>query len=142
VGLNAGTTAKLFDHLVGAGENGRGDFDTERFRRLEINDKQEFGGLLNRKPGRFGAFQNSIDPVEPRRESPARKKSIRPLCAKLLIKENDGKPACNARSGTRFGGVDKIGSAHRDNASARALAAAMRRIRLIQLHGLHAETDA
>jgi hypothetical protein len=32
---------------------------------LEINDKQEFGGLLNRKLGRFGAFQNSIDLVSP-----------------------------------------------------------------------------
>jgi|SRR6476661_680789 hypothetical protein len=53
----------LFDHLVGAGEKGRRDFNTERFRRIEINDKQEFGGLLSRKLGRFGAFQNSIDIV-------------------------------------------------------------------------------
>ena len=53
----------LFDHLVRAGEKGRRDFETERFRRLEINDKQVFGGLLNRKLGRFGAFQNSIDIV-------------------------------------------------------------------------------
>jgi hypothetical protein len=37
----------LFDHLVRAGEKGRRDFDAERFRRLEINDKQEFGGLEN-----------------------------------------------------------------------------------------------
>ena len=48
---------------VRAGEKGRRDFNTERFRRLEINDKQEFGGLLDRKLGRFGAFQNSIDMV-------------------------------------------------------------------------------
>jgi hypothetical protein len=37
----------LFDHLVRAGEKGRRDFDAERFCRLEINDKQEFGGLEN-----------------------------------------------------------------------------------------------
>jgi hypothetical protein len=33
--------------FVRAGEKGRRDFDAERFRRLEINDKQEFGGLEN-----------------------------------------------------------------------------------------------
>ena len=37
----------LLDHPVRAGEKGRRDFDAERFRRLEINDKQEFGGLEN-----------------------------------------------------------------------------------------------
>src|SRR6266849_7892939 len=56
----------LFDHLVRVGEKGRRDFDAERFRRLEINDKQVFGGLLNRKIGRFGAFENSIDIVSPK----------------------------------------------------------------------------
>jgi hypothetical protein len=45
-----------FDHLVGAGEKRRRDLDTERFRGLEIDGKQEFGGLLNWKVGRFGAF--------------------------------------------------------------------------------------
>ena len=46
----------LFDHLVRAGEKVRRDFDADRFRRLEINDKQVFGGLLKRKLGRVGAF--------------------------------------------------------------------------------------
>jgi hypothetical protein len=62
---------------------GRRDLDTERFRRLEINEKQEFGGLLNRKLGRFAAFSEfdrlSEPQVEPWRESPARKKSVHPL---------------------------------------------------------------
>ena len=56
----------LFDHLVRACKKVRRDFDADRFRRLEINDKQIFGGLLNRKLGRFGAFQNSIDIVSPK----------------------------------------------------------------------------
>src|SRR5258705_1985262 len=58
-----GSGAFLFKDLVGAGEKGRRDFDTKRFRRFEIDGKQEFGGLLNRKLSRFGAFQNSIDIV-------------------------------------------------------------------------------
>jgi hypothetical protein len=44
----------LFNHLVHARGKGRRDFETERFRRLEINAKQEFSGLLNRKLGRVG----------------------------------------------------------------------------------------
>jgi hypothetical protein len=35
------------DHLVGAGEKGRGDFQAERFRRLEVDDERVPGGLLN-----------------------------------------------------------------------------------------------
>ena len=73
----------LFDHLVRAGKKVRRDFDAERFRRLQINDKQVFGGLLDRKLGRFGAFQNSIDIVSPKSgqggKVRARKKSIHPL---------------------------------------------------------------
>ena len=65
------------------GREGRRDLDTERFRRLEINEKQEFDGLLNRKFGRLAAFQDSIDIVSSklshREKSPARKKSVRPL---------------------------------------------------------------
>src|ERR1700682_4079443 len=77
-----GSGALLFNDLVGAGEKGRRDFETERFRRLEINDKQEFGGLLNRKVGRFGVFQNSIDIVSPkssqgRKVGPVRNQSVR-----------------------------------------------------------------
>ena len=63
------------DREVRAGEEGHRDFDTERFRRLEINDKQEFGGLLNRKFGvwRLSEFdRHSERQVELRRESPAR----------------------------------------------------------------------
>ena len=76
-------TATLFDHLVGAGEKRRRDFNTKRFRGLEIDGKQKFGGLLNRKLGRFGAFENSIDIVgaAPRQggDSQGRKKLIRRL---------------------------------------------------------------
>jgi hypothetical protein len=65
------------------GREGRRDLDTERFRRLEINEKQEFDGLLNRKFDRLAAFQDSIDIVSSklghREKSPARKKSVRPF---------------------------------------------------------------
>jgi hypothetical protein len=41
-------------------EKRRRDFETERFRCLEIDSKQEFRRLLDRKLGRFGPFQDSI----------------------------------------------------------------------------------
>lgn len=47
----------LFDKLVRAGEKGRRDFQTQRFRRFEINDEQEFGRLLNRKLGGLRPFR-------------------------------------------------------------------------------------
>ena len=73
----------LFDHLVRAGKKVRRDFDADRFRRLEINDKQIFGGLLNRKLGRFGAFQNSIDIVSPKSSQDENVRPVRNQPARL-----------------------------------------------------------
>src|SRR5204863_10077481 len=78
-----GSEARSFDRLVRAGEKGRRGFDTERFRRLEINDKQEFGGLLNRKLGWFGAFQNSIDIVSPKSSQGGKVRPVRNQSARL-----------------------------------------------------------
>src|SRR5258708_40360692 len=58
---NSGSGVFLFKDLVRAGEKGWRDVETKRLRRLEIDGKQEFGGLLDRKVGRFGALENSID---------------------------------------------------------------------------------
>src|SRR5882762_6846744 len=73
----------LFDHLVRAGKKVRRDFDAERFRRFEINDQQVFGGLLNRKLGRFGALQNSIDIVSPKSSQGGKIRPVRNQSAPL-----------------------------------------------------------
>ena len=52
--------ASLFDHLVGAGEQGWWNGEAERLRSLEIDDQLEFGWLLDRQVARLGAFQNFI----------------------------------------------------------------------------------
>src|SRR6266576_2525147 len=61
--IKSGSGAFLFKNLVRASEKRRRDFETEQFCRLEIDGKQEFRGLLDRKVGRFSAFENSIDIV-------------------------------------------------------------------------------
>src|SRR4051794_19049029 len=60
-GTTNGSGVLLFKDLVRADEKGRRDVETKRLRGLEIDGKQEFGGLLDRKVGRFSAFENSID---------------------------------------------------------------------------------
>jgi hypothetical protein len=51
--------APLFDHLVGNGEHARRNSEAERLRRLEIDHQLEFGGLKDRKIGKFRTFENS-----------------------------------------------------------------------------------
>ena len=66
----------LLNHLIRLGEKRQWDFEAERFRGLEVDDKQELRGLLNRKIGRFGTFQDSIDVVGP---EPSQTRIVRPI---------------------------------------------------------------
>jgi hypothetical protein len=51
----------LFDHLVGAGEQRGRDGQAERLRGLEVDDKLEFGRLLNGQIGWLGTLEDFID---------------------------------------------------------------------------------
>ena len=51
----------LFDHLVGAGEQRRRDFEAKRPRCGQIDDEFKPGRLLNRDIGRFCSPQNFVD---------------------------------------------------------------------------------
>jgi hypothetical protein len=53
--------AHSFDHLVGAGEQRRRNFQAERFGGLEIDGELEFDRRLNRELGRLGSFEDAID---------------------------------------------------------------------------------
>ncbi len=50
----------LFDHLVGAGEQGRWHVEAERLGRSQIDDKLEFGWLLDRDVTWARSAQNSV----------------------------------------------------------------------------------
>jgi hypothetical protein len=53
----------LFDHLVGATEEGIWNGEAERFRGFEIDHELDFGRLLERQIGRLFAFEyaSSVD---------------------------------------------------------------------------------
>src|SRR5262245_11922856 len=53
----------LFDHLVGAGEQGRWHVEAERLSGLEIHDEFEFRGLFDRELGRFRTLENFVDVI-------------------------------------------------------------------------------
>src|SRR5262245_56665579 len=57
------SVVRLFDHLVGAGEQRRGDFDVEQSCSLEVDHQLEFGRLHNRQIGGLSALEDtsSID---------------------------------------------------------------------------------
>src|ERR1035437_9654915 len=46
---SSGSRLASFDHLVGAGQQRRGDNETDGLSRLEVDDEFEFGRLLDRQ---------------------------------------------------------------------------------------------
>ncbi len=50
---------ELFDHLVGASEQGERHGDAERLRRLQVDNQLDLGRLLHRQVGKLFAFQDA-----------------------------------------------------------------------------------
>jgi hypothetical protein len=55
------TGSDLFDDLVGAGEHGRGNGDVQSFRRLQVENHQIFGRLLDWQVRWVGSLENLVN---------------------------------------------------------------------------------
>src|SRR3982074_152528 len=62
-GLMHCSIARLFDHLVGTGEQCWRDIEPERLRRFEVDDQLELCGLFNGKVCGAFSFWNATDMV-------------------------------------------------------------------------------
>jgi len=65
---------RLFDHLVGAGEERRRHFQAKRLRHDQVNDEVELGWLLNPNVGGFCARKS----CRPSRRRAGSAKSMKP----------------------------------------------------------------
>src|SRR6516164_11260764 len=52
---------RLLDDLVRKGQEGRGHFQVGGLGRLEVNDEEVAGRLLERQVGRIGPFEDAVD---------------------------------------------------------------------------------
>jgi hypothetical protein len=82
---------RLFDHLIGAREHRRRNFEAERFGRLEVDHQLEFGRLFDRQIGRVGTFCGKLLAYR------SRSSSIRPSWYSVLCRGQSFITASNSR---------------------------------------------
>jgi hypothetical protein len=77
------TSPHSFDHIVGAGEQGRRKVEAEGARGRQIDDELEFGRLFDRHVAGFRASRDSVHDVRSLTKHPIEARPIRHEAARV-----------------------------------------------------------
>ena len=88
----------LFDHLVGAAEQGEWEREAERFRGLQVDRELNVGGLLHQQVGGLFALDDAADVTTGNADGLPQVGAVPHEARRARIRENNSSPGSSYRA--------------------------------------------